>query len=328
MDAQAFQAIQAKLLRQRGEMGNLPAQVPIDWPTPHGVRVHSTAVRAAETVDMLQRRSRQAGGVPNPMAGQPMTGQPMTGQPMTGQPMTGQPRTRASAPDRRMTPAAYRRRMAMMAQRINDLSLEQEQAIAEMQWVQQQSDALAADPTAAYPHPPAIRFDQAVTAWASLDETGRVVLSYRPVDPHPAHAAHALADHLRHTYGAPQGRRRASNPSPRLWPALHRLGHRLVSAIPLWVSRPSLGQGSELEPYPAPSTSEAMLWAGAGVVGRLTLQGLLMVVPSLGLVAVVACLASLALTLYRAILPPSPDINLISRVGLALGGLFIGGYLI
>lgn len=313
MDAQAFQAIQAKLLRQRGEMENLPAQVPIDWPTPHGVRVHSTAVRAAETVDMLQRRSRQAGSVPNPM---------------TGQPMAGQPRTRASVPDRRMTPAAYRRRMAMMAQRINDLSLEQEQAIAEMQWVQQQSDALAADPTAAYPHPPAIRFDQAVTAWASLDETGRVVLSYRPVDPHPAHAAHALADHLRHTYGAPQGRRRASNPSPRLWPALHRLGHRLVSAIPFWVRRPSLGQGSALEPYPAPSTSEAMLWAGAGVVGRLTLQGLLMVVPSLGLVAVVACLASLALTLYRAILPPSPDINLISRVGLALGGLFIGGYLI
>ena len=317
MDAQALQAIQAKLLRQRGEMGSLPTQVPIDWPTPHGVRVHSTAVRAAETVDMLQRRSRQAGGVPNPM----------TGQPMAGQPMAGQPRTRASAPARRMTPAAYRRRMAIMAQRINDLSLEQEQAIAEMQWVQQQANTLAADPAAAA-HSPAISFDQAVTAWASLDEAGRVVLSYRPVDPHPAQAAHALADHLRHTYGAPQGRRRASNPSSRLWPTLCRLGGGLVSAISLWVSRPSLGQGSELEPYPAPSASEAMLWAGAGVAGRLAIQGLLMVVPSLGLVAVVACLASLALMLYRAILPSSPDINLISRVGLALGGLFIGGYLL
>lgn len=252
---------------------------------------------------------------------------------MTGQPRADQARTRASVAGHRLTPATYRRRMAIIAQRINDLSLEQEQAIAEMQWVQQQSDALAADALAAdrataAPRPPALRFDQAVTAWASLDAAGQVVLSYRPVEPHPAQSAHDLADHLRHTYGAPQGRRRSSTPSPRLWPTLRRLGQGLVAAMAAWSSRTSLNRVSELEPYPAPSTSEAMLWAGAGVVGRLMIQGLLALVPSLGVVAVVACLASIALALYRAILPPSPDINLISRVGLALAGLFIGGYLL
>lgn len=308
MDAHAFQAIQAKLLRQRGEMGNPPADVPIDWPTPHGVRVHSTAVQAAETVNMLQRRSRQAGGSPSPLA--------------------GPRRARASATDRRINPAVYRRRMATMAQRINDLSLEQEQAIAEMQWVQQQLGtpvSRSAANSAADPSPPAINFDQAVTAWASLDAAGRVVLSYRPVEPQPDQAAHALAHHLRHAYGAPQGQRQGSRP-PRLWPALRRFGRWITETLAIGNPLRPLDSAPALAPSPAPSALEAMLWAGAGVAGRLIIQGLLMAIPSLGVVAVVACLASLALFLYRAILPPSPDINLISRVGLALGGLFIGGY--
>ena len=67
MDAQALQALEIKLRRQQSTMESQPrAEVPIDWASPQGISVHSTAVQAAETVDRLQRRSRQSGGCPTP----------------------------------------------------------------------------------------------------------------------------------------------------------------------------------------------------------------------------------------------------------------------
>ena len=304
MDAQALQAIQSKLLRQRQEMNQeAPVDLLVDWPPPYGVKAHSTAAQAAEAVTMLQQRSRRSGHRPRVVERSPAVDREQ---------------------HRPLDLLAYRQQMAAITQRINDLSLAQEQAIANMQRVQQQLVASASAP-------PPIHFDQALTAWASLNAHGEVVLSHRPVPPQPHQEAYTLAHHLRQAYGVPgqrphlQGRPSPGHPRPRrLWPRLRRLGRWIREGLSAW----SPLQTQTIEPSPPPTATEAMGWAGAGVAGRLALHGLLTVLPSLGVVAVVACLASLALLLYRAILPPAPDVNLISRVALALGGLFIGGYLL
>lgn len=294
MDAQALQAIETKLRRQQITMERQRRmEVPIDWPSPQEVKVHSTAVQAAETVDMLQRRSRQSGAVPDPAT-------------------APGPSPRPSA-NRRISPAAQQRRLAALVQRINDLSLAQEQIMAEMQRVPPRVSPSSHDqPTEGA----AINLDQAITAWARLETSGQVVLSYRPVEPLPNPEALALARHLRRTYGAPQG---LSFPGD--------LGRMVRQWLP-WITQsipPGLPQPAD---DPALGSTEAMLWAGAGVVGRLVIQGILATLPSLGLVAVMAGLASLALVLYRAALPPTPKVHRILRVGLALAGLIIGGYLI
>lgn len=306
MDTQALQAMQEKLLRQQQTLrAQAPLEVPIDWATPHGVRVHSTAARVAETVDMLQRRSWQAGAGPTPRDKAEVARGAGMNRP------------------RRFTPVTYQRQMAAIVKRINDLSQQQEQAMAEMQWVQQQLISFSTEGSASPHRWPAINFDQAVTARASLDASGQVLLSYGPVRPQPVQQeeAHALAQHLRQVYGAPQGHRPGSARLRRVW---RRLGRWITKAITAWEPNPAQGR----IPSAAPTTTEAMLWAGAGVGGRLVIQGLMMTLPSLGVVAVVACLASLSLTLYRAILPPTPDVNLIIRIALALAGLLIGGYLV
>ncbi len=304
MDTQALQAMQEKLLRQQQTLrAQSPLEVRSDWPVSHRLRVHSTAARVAETVDMLQRRSWQSGtAVPAP------------------KPRSEVGRRGGADRPRRFTPATYQRQMATIVKRINDLSREQEQAMAEMQWVQQQLISFSAE-GASHPAWPTINFDQAVTARANLDDSGQVLLSYDPVRPESVQESHALAQHLRQAYGSPQGHRPGSLKLRRVWRCL---GGWMTQAITAW--EPNSAQGRM--PSPAPSTTEAMLWAGAGVGGRLVIQGLMMTLPSLGIVAVVACLASLSLTLYRAILPPTPDVNLMSRIALALAGLLIGGYLV
>ncbi|MFH7241837.1 MAG: hypothetical protein ACHWZW_03200 [Spirulina sp.] len=306
MDTQALQAMQEKLLRQQQTLrSQSPLEIRSDWPVPHHIGVHSTAARVAETVDMLQRRSWQSGA--------------------TG----ATPRSRSEVArrvgvdrPRRFTPATYQRQMAAIVKRINDLSREQEQAMAEMQWVQQQLVSFGAEGSSP-PAWPTINFDQAVTARASLDASGQVLLGYGSVRPQPVQEeeAHALAQHLRQAYGSPQGQRPGSVGLRRVW---RRLGAWITKAIPSRAIHPH----QDRIPSPAPSTTEAMLWAGAGVGGRFVIQGLMMTIPSLGIVAVVACLASLSLTLYRAILSPTPDVNLMSRIALALAGLLIGGYLV
>jgi hypothetical protein len=305
MDTQALQAMQEKLLRQQQMLrSQSPLEVRSDWPGSHRVRVHSTAARVAKTVDVLQRRSWQlGGGVPTPRPTPEVAHGAETDRP------------------RRFKPTTYQRQMAAIVKRINDLSQEQERAMAEMQWVQQQLVSFSAEESAQPPHWPTINFDRAVTARASLDASGHVLLSYDPVRPQPIQEAHALAQHLRQAYGSPQGHRPGSVKLRRVW---RRLGGWITQAITAWEPNPAQGR----IPSPAPSTTEAMLWAGAGVGGRLVIQGLMMTLPSLGIVAVVASLASLSLTLYRAILPPTPDVNLISRIALALAGLLIGGYLV
>jgi hypothetical protein len=298
MDAQALQALEIKLRRQQSTMESQPrAEVPIDWASPQGIRVHSTAVQAAEAVDMLQRQSRQSGGMTDPDVASGRSLRP--------------------AARRRSNPAAHRRRMATMAQRINDLSLAQQQVMADIQRVQQ--SFIDQTPAGLGVGVEALNLDQAMTAWASLDATGQVVLSHRPVDPLPHPEAHALAHHLRQTYGVPQHQ---WSEVGQLGPVVRRWWAWAAEAIPSQPRRLEILPGSTL------STTEALLWAGAGVAGRLVTQSLLATIPSLGVVAVMAGLASLTLALYRALVRPNPDVHLMLRVGLALAGLVIGGSLI
>ena len=63
--------------------------------------------------------------------------------------------------------------MATLVQRINDLSLAQQQVIADIQRVQQQF--IDQTPAGLAVGVEALNLDQAMTTWASLDATGQVV---------------------------------------------------------------------------------------------------------------------------------------------------------
>ncbi|MGF1520844.1 MAG: hypothetical protein ACFBSF_00810 [Leptolyngbyaceae cyanobacterium] len=72
---------------------------------------------------------------------------------------------------------------------------------------------------------------------------------------------------------------------------------------------------------------DIVIWLGGGLIGRLAAQLALAALPSLWPWLVGATVGAVALSLYRLLFAPRPDVALVARVFLALVGLALGGKL-
>jgi hypothetical protein len=278
----------------------------------------------AAAVDVLQRRAAPGGIADRTIGG-------------------GASETAQLAP-----PVVYLRRLRTMADKINHLSLEQEQAIAEMRSLQihlaqlnPQGQASAA--------PPVLDVDRAALAAAEVDAWGNILLAYRTLAPDTL--SNPAAGKGRGTQGY-QGRNSraadrvnrsgaASSPSglQSLVADILSLGQEplgLLSALGVTVRRlsrrltvavaPTSFQGQQRRRNPSSlSLVDAVLWLGGGVIGRLALNLLLAAFPMLWSVAMVAITAVTAYALYQATLAPQLNFGPAVRVGLLVLGLFVGG---
>ncbi|MEA5449901.1 hypothetical protein VB780_15080 [Leptolyngbya sp. CCNP1308] len=248
----------------------------------------------------------------------------------------------------------YLKRLNAMAQRINQLSSEQERAIAEMQLIRVRlarvypTVNLQGQPI----DPPELDTDRAVLASAEIDNQGNIVLAYRTARPSPPLGPRAnpipaeeLAGHLRTTYGSPRNRGRGQ------WSALATdllaLGQEPAQLI-AQLSRTLWDAGLAIARFVTPrqprprtpsrplghstggaslSLVDGVLWLGGGVIGRLALNLLLAAFPALWSVAVAAITAITAYALYRATLAPKLAFGPAIRVFLLVLGLVVGGQL-
>lgn len=249
----------------------------------------------------------------------------------------------------------YLKRLNAMAQRINQLSSEQERAIADMRLVQARLARLypAANLQGQPIAPPALDTDRAVLASAEMDNQGNIVLAYRTPHPSPplepranSVPAEELAGHLRTTYGSAKNRGRGQ------WSALATdllaLGQepsQLIAQLSrtLWDAGLAIARlvtPRQPRPWVAPGRSlghstrggslslvDGVLWLGGGVIGRLALNLLLAAFPALWSVAVAAITAITAYALYRATLAPKLAFGPAIRVFLLVLGLVVGGQL-
>ncbi|MBD1915915.1 MULTISPECIES: hypothetical protein [Cyanophyceae] len=335
-----FQSIQTKLTNTVNALSQSDAIVQVDWASEPSLP--STASRGAQAssggpsrpsvdfstaIDALQWRSEQAGG-----AG------------LTANPSAGAPPVEV-----------YLKRLNAMAQKINQLSSEQERAIAEMQLIQTRL-------TRAHPianaqgqpvAPPYLDADRAVLASAEMDHQGNIVLAYRTVSPNLSPAprnpisaeVNQLASHLRTTYGP--SKRRSRGQWSALASDLFALGQE-PSEIIAHLSRTVWDAGLAIARFVAPqqakpavthsplghpsrgaslSVVDGVLWLGGGVIGRLALNLLLAAFPALWSVAVAVITAITAYALYRATLAPNLAFGPAIRVFLLVLGLVVGGQL-
>ncbi|MGG6240416.1 hypothetical protein ACQ4N7_17465 [Nodosilinea sp. AN01ver1] len=258
---------------------------------------------------------------------------------------------------------SYIQQLNGIAAKINQISAEQERAIAEMQLIQAHLAQVypvvnhQGQPVA----PPYLDAQRAVIAAAEVDSWGNVVLAYRAVTPNlatgaaapsrsPAGRAHQLAHQLRNSYGS------SSPPLRGVWNSLvsdvEALGHepaqllaqlgrtvwgaalnlaqqvRPIAARPRPAQRPfsqPLGAFSQSNRGASLSLVDSMLWFGGGVIGRLALNLLIGAFPALWSLAVAAITAMTAYALYRATLAPKLAFGPALRVALLVVGLIVGG---
>lgn len=334
-----FQSIQTKLTNTVNALSQSDTAVQVDWagePAQLGTVVNSAqagsggasrpGVDFSTAVEALQWRAEQG----------------------AAEPRTDLPPGSASA-------EVYLKRLNAMAQRINQLSSEQERAIAEMNLIQARLIRLY--PTANLQGqaiaPPELDTERAVLASAEMDNQGNIVLAYRTARPNPplgsrAHSrpADELAGHLRTTYGSVRSRGRGqwsafatdllalgqepsqliAQLSRTVWDAGLAIARFITPRQPRPIAAPSRSLGHS--PRGASlSVVDGVLWLGGGVIGRLALNLLLAAFPALWSVAVAAITAITAYALYRATLAPKLAFGPAIRVFLLVLGLVVGGQL-
>lgn len=337
-----LQSIQTKLIHRVNALGQDEANVQVDWAGGPSL-VESTLSLSRETrpkadvsaaIDTLQRRAAP-----------------------------GRVDRNVSLPESAALVSSCIQQLNGMAAKINQMSAEQERAIAEMQLVQarlaqvypavnQQGQPIA---------PPYLNAQQAVIASAEVDSWGNVVLAYRTVTPNLATTAqsrsvagqaHQLAHHLRNSYGP------TSPPLRGVWNSLvsdvEALGHepaQLLAQLGRTVWGVAVDMTQRVRPKPTrPRTTQrtsgqllgafgqgsrgaslslvdSLLWFGGGVIGRLALNLLIGAFPALWSLAVAAITAMTAYALYRATLAPKLAFGPALRVALLVVGLIIGGQL-
>ncbi|MGB6014866.1 MAG: hypothetical protein WBG32_09070, partial [Nodosilinea sp.] len=252
----------------------------------------------------------------------------------------------------------YIQKLNAIAYEINQISIDQERAIADMQIVQAQLAQVypAVDHQGQPMPPPYLDAQRAVIASAEVDSWGNVVLAYRTITPNlPASEAarprpiSSQASHIANP---------ASSPVRGVWNSLvsdvETLGHepaqllaqlgRTVWGVALDVAqrvrprptRPRISQRTASQPPGAfgqgrrggsLSLVDSMLWFGGGVIGRLALILLIGAFPALWSLAVAAMTAMTAYAMYRATLAPQLAFGPALRVALVVVGLIVGGQL-
>ena len=331
MDANTFNTIQDKLRRQVEASSQAGVDVPIDWPTTKGVKIHPPGAKISAqradfqtTVDTLRQRSAQT------QVGTRQS-RPYEQQVPTANPLPG------------VDPVRYQQWMQSLQatmDMLNQLSQQQQQAIADMQWIQAQLADLEPAWVAHYGEPlqyPALLFDRAAVVNAACDAAGNIVLSHRPVASlQSAHRAQPLANHHRRTHKAVSGRRLfgwssglgvelktlCQEPLQGLRPLYLRLGRALSLGRQGHTNAQVRQGGSSSRPL---TVLEAVIWVGGGVIARVALNLLLAAFPFLWIAAVIGITAATAYALYQATLAVKPDLAIASRLLLALGGLVVGG---
>jgi hypothetical protein len=221
-----------------------------------------------------------------------------------------------------------------VVEQINRLSLQQEQAIADLRTLQRR--LAHSQPSAV----PVIDLNQALVAAAAIDPQGNIALAYRSINlpyrtpPYPG-ASSRLAVQPRRSPSSPLSWRAlgaealalVQEPSQLLNSFSHRfkdLGQGLRRRTPR-VTSPTHA------PLPSPLTSlslvDSIFWFGGGVIGRLVLSLIVAAWPALWSVAVAAITAMMAYALYRATLSPKLAFGPLLRVALMAAGLVLGGQL-
>lgn len=323
MDVNTHQQLRSRL-QQQAQQAETPPLVP-DWagsalPPQH----QNQSQRLAATVQALKQRSLQ---VTQTVPG--------------GTALANLP---ASPP---AAIALCQQRLTAMAERINTLSQQQQQAIVDMQHTQAQLQRLWPHH---YPHqaPPQLDVDQAYLAHTGHDGTRTLWVGYRPLIPPPdaaTTAAHTLAHHLRQ-------RPESSGPEPVLGPRLTSLRGEQPGGLMALLHEPlalgqacgkAMGQGvrallamvtehllaghTEAPSWGGLGWVDVVMWVAGGVVAQLVLNGLLAVFPGLWTVAVALITGLTAFALYQATLAPRLRFGLAYRVFLALAGLILAGRL-
>ncbi|MGB3200163.1 MAG: hypothetical protein WBA99_04630 [Nodosilinea sp.] len=334
-----LQSIQTKLIHRVNAFGQSEGNVQVDWatspPPSDSGGVEGTRPRAnfSAAVETLKRRADQNEDGNGSMAG-------------SGGAVEG-----------------FTQQLNAIAYKINQLSVEQERAIAEMQVVQAHLVQIypRADHRGQPLTPPYLDSQRAVIASVEVDGWGNVVLAYRTV------AANVLPPNgstrrsrTNQTYPLADSARSRFTPSPArgVWNSLvsdvETLGHEPVHLLAhlgrtLWElgldvarrampnpARPQLARRtSGQRPRGAgPNRSieslslvDSLLWFGGGVIGRLALNLLIGAFPALWSLAVAAITAMTAYALYRATLAPKLTFGPALRVALAVVGLIVGGQL-
>ncbi|PSR16754.1 hypothetical protein C8255_16195 [filamentous cyanobacterium CCP3] len=336
-----LQNIQSKLIHRVNALGQDEAKVQVDWAggpalvdsVPRSSGVARPKADVSATIDTLQRRATQA-----------------------------RVEGKDSQHDALPLVSGYIQQLNGIAAKINQMSSEQERAIADMQLLQAHLARIypAVNQQGQPLEPPYFDAQEALIAAAEVDSWGSVVLTYRTVNANLAVAAaaparsaagqaHDVAQHLRNNYGP------SSPPLQGAWNSLisdvEALGHepaqllahlgRTVRGVVLDVAqrirpraaRPRTHQRTAGQPLgafgPGPSLSmvDSMLWFGGGVIGRLALNLLIGAFPALWSLAVAAITAMTAYALYRATLAPKLAFGPALRVALLVLGLIVGGQL-
>ncbi|MBE9157303.1 hypothetical protein IQ265_10780 [Nodosilinea sp. LEGE 06152] len=337
-----LQSIQTKLIHRVNALGQDEASVQVDWAggpspvEPHSGPLGGTRPKAdvATAINTLQRRAAPGGGDGN-----------------------------VSLPESAVLVSSYIQQLNSIAAKINQISTEQERAIAEMQLIQTNLAQVypAVNPQGQPIEPPYLDAQRAVIAAAEVDSWGNVVLAYRTVTPNLAapaparsvagHQAHQLAHQLRSSYGP------SSPPLRGVWNSLvsdvEALGHepaQLLARLGRTVWGVALDVAQRVKPRPTRhrttqrtsgqplgvfdqgrgaslSLVDSMLWFGGGVIGRLALNLLIGAFPALWSLAVAAITAMTAYALYRATLAPKLAFGPALRVALLVVGLIVGGQL-
>lgn len=333
-----LQSLQTKLIQTVNTLNQSDAGVQVDWaggpqlpvppqmanPSPRLATEMRPGAEFAAAVDVLQRRANPGGMADRPMG------------------------VGASQAAQAASPVVYLRRLRAMADKINHLSVEQEQAIAEMRSLQTYLAQLHPQEQASAV--PVLDLHRAALAAAEIDPWGNILLAYRTLDPE------RLPEPTTGRGRGHQGYQERNSPSPgrvnglrataststglqSLMADILSLGQEplgLLSAIGATVKRlarslPPAGAPASLQGRPrrrsTPSLSlvDAVLWLGGGVIGRLALNLLLAAFPALWSVAMVTITAVTAFALYRATLAPQLNFGPAMRVGLLVLGLFVGG---
>jgi hypothetical protein len=335
-----LEQIRNKLNQQAQTQPGVDASIPDDWPKIHINRPESHKNRTLprstspgqlyNTVEALRRRERGYG--PEPSANPPSQGRSKVSGKHGSSPKEVE---------------IHVKRLQALAEKINNLSSEQECLIGELKVL----GSRLAHLQQSYPaHEgsglqfPQINFDRAVLASVETDVEANLYLTYRSAEPTQSEKeAYAVANHLRGTYGpkAPSFLpvslvnllremgivwQEPATLASKFWHQLSSFSHQNKEG-PFKAAPDNRGQSPRASYRDSMSLIDMLLWFGGGVIGRLALNLLLAAIPALWSLAVAVLTGITAYALYRATLAPRKDFGLASRVFLIIAGLVIGGQL-
>lgn len=216
--------------------------------------------------------------------------------------------------------ALHLQRLRSQASKINDLAYQQALAIQEFKRIRDRIDLSLHRGNNAYGwHVEQFcRMDEAVLSQVVQDNAGALILSQGIVDLYADERdATQTAQTLRERELA---RSRHAAASHQGWQTLIAEPLAALAALGQAMTR-TLERRSRLTPL------DICLWLGGGLIARQGIELLLAAAPSLWPLFVGGVIAAVAYSLYRLMITPRMDIGLVSRVGLALLGLVLGGHL-